>query len=367
MGRSQTASWADYDGDGRLDLYVANWNCESCVDPPGPLGSQDALFHQEADGRFTNVTTELLGTHEPLGYAYASVWLDYDDDRDPDLLVMADKGYDDPPREDSYWNRNVLWRNDGAGCGGWCFTDVSVETGADQHTDAMGVAVADYDNDLDLDYFYTDVRAQQLLRNNGGTFELVGEAAGVSYPRTGWGTAFLDYDNDGWLDLYVAIDQNGDEGNRLFRNDALGEFEDVSRQSCASHVSNTYGVSYADYDGDGALDIAIGNRPDVVTNRLFRNLEGDNGNHWIRFRLTGGGPVNRDAVGARVYLRRSDGLEQMQEVKNGSSMGSGNDLALHFGLGDATLTEARVVWPDGREQSLGAPDRDREWAVSYSD
>jgi len=138
-------------------------------------------------------------------------------------------------------------------------------------------------------------------------------------------------------------------GNPLFRNDGTGVFSDIGHASGADDPGPSVGVAAADYDNDGWVDLVVGNYDRGY--RLFRNtaLAGD-ANRWLALTLVGGGPVNRDAVGARAIVTTGDGRVQMQDVHNGSSVGSGSTLTLHFGLGDAEIEAVQILWPDGRSQ-----------------
>jgi hypothetical protein len=267
---------------------------------------------------------------------------------------------------------NVLWRNDGPGCDGWCWTDVSAQAGADTHTYAMGLAIGDYDNDLNQDFYFTNiVNPMTLLQNQGdGTFLDATRNSGAGIgptPTVGWGTAFFDYDNDGWLDLFVASTQfvesrlRGPGGaylppvtlldpfqNYLFHNNGDGTFTDTAPPRWRWDSQATMGIAYADYDNDGWVDFVLGNWNEGYA--LYRNTTAQfEDHHWLSLRMVGAAGVNRDAVGTRVYLTSTDGRTQMQEVISGSGLGAGNDLALHFGLGEANIDLIRVVWPDGTE------------------
>lgn len=350
-GMGESAAWGDYDQDGYLDLYVTNLNCDSC-----PLTSRDGLYHNNGDGTFSDVTVALdVAQVHKLGFAVS--FMDYDNDGDPDIYVVVDKDLG-----------NVLWRNDGPGCGLWCFTDVSADSGADIQVAGMGLAVGDYDNDSDLDFYFSDEGPMVLLQNqtSQGTanFLDVSQSAGVGFDSVGWGTIFFDYDNDGWLDLYLAtMPPDPNLANRLFHNSGDGTFTDVTNTSGSDSTGPTFGVAYADYDRDGRLDFVIGNRDEGY--RLYHN-QNDDTHSWLHLKLVGVWPVNRDAVGARAYVTTSDGRTLMQEVKAGSSIGSGNELALHFGLGAATATEVTIVWPDGTSQSYAEPIHNQEWRITYS-
>lgn len=356
----KSASWGDFDQDGYLDLYVTNWSCyPDCGRPM--YGDSDHLYRNRGDGTFENVTV-YLGA-QTVGAGHAASFLDFDNDGDLDIYLVNDQFINGIG--------NILWRNDGPGCKGWCFTEISEEAGVDQRVMGMGIASADYDNDGDLDIYFTNAGPMTLLQNQlDGTFENVAAATGVETPESvGWGAAFLDYDNDGWRDLYLAVAMKMDRhtlpGNILFHNNSDGTFSRIACDTGASDVGGTIGIAYADYDQDGRVDFVIGNH--IEGYRLYRN-QGIAGleNHWLTIELVGGGPVNRDAIGARVYLTTKDSLTQMDEVTNGSSMGSGNELALHFGLGPANqAAELTVVWSDGLRQTFENVAGDQHYTLRY--
>ena len=373
-GKGTTAAWGDYDNDGYLDLYVTNWSCFPGCDPLNFNLHRDRLYRNSGDGTF-NDRTDALVYEKTLGSGFAASFMDFDNDGDLDIYVVNDQKRNPIG--------NVLWRNDGAGCKGWCWTDVSAETGTDHTLYGMGLAVGDYDNDSDLDFFFSNMgNSMALLQNQGdSTFVDQAEAAGVDLRSgtniAGWGTCFLDYDNDGWLDLYLATTKfvqldplYVNKGltfiypNVLFQNNGNGSFTDVGSTSWREVARPSMGVACADYDNDGWLDFVVGN-----WNRGYRLYHNEGltgaGNHWLTVRLVGAGPVNRDAVGARVYVATNDGRTQMQEVKSGSSLGAGNDTALHFGLGAATAEELTVVWPNGLTRSLSNVPADQIWRVGY--
>ena len=255
----------------------------------------------------------------------------------------------------------MLWRNDGPGCAGWCFTDVSASAGVDVVAQGAGLATGDYDNDGDLDFYVSNRRDSMILLQNlgGGRFADVGEGAGGAYhsgAAGGWGTAFFDFDNDGWLDLYLAASGsaplNGDAGlhnayaDRLFRNQRDGSFRAVDNAPFSDAGYAAVGVSTADFDGDGRVDYLL--RRWDSGHRLLRNISHAGAmNHWIAFELAGGGEIDRDALGTRVTVVTDDGLAQMRELKSGSSLGAGNELVLHFGLGAAEIKRVIVSWLNG--------------------
>ena len=372
IGKATSAAWGDYDEDGHLDLYVTNWSCYPECELLDFSRSRDVLYHNNRDGSFTDVSG-LLGFEALLGAGFAVSWLDYDDDRDLDLYVVNDKAVNALG--------NVLWRNDGTGCGGWCFTNVSARSGADSVAHGMGLATGDYDNDGDLDlYFSNMISAMVLLENLGdGTFNNSADYAGVAYrtgAAVGWGTAFFDYDNDGWLDLYLAATgvsavqrtpsaqpKNPDQlyglppeygsggmhfvyPDMLYHNQRNGSFRAIDQRRFSDGSRPTMGLSTADHDRDGRVDYAL-----TWWNQahgLFRNTaHAGKRNSWITFELEGGGAIDRDAIGTRVSVFTDDGLTQMRELKSGSSLGAGNEMALHFGLGAAEIERVIVSWLNG--------------------
>ncbi|HSN75189.1 MAG TPA: FG-GAP-like repeat-containing protein [Anaerolineae bacterium] len=357
---SKTASWADYDNDGWLDLYVANWGCvPRCARTPGSTGEPDQLYRNNGDGAFSNVSALLGGKNG--GGGFVARWLDYDNDGDLDIYLVNDE-FILPPG-------NKLFRNDGPGCGGWCFSEVAEQAGADTKVMGMGVAADDWDQDGDLDIYFTNAGKAVLLQNQGdGAFVNGAAEAGVELnPHTvAWGAVSLDYDNDGARDLYVALMRRDQPGafNPLFRNDGTGVFTDIGHASGADDPGPSVGVASADYDNDGWVDLVVGNYDRGY--RLFRNTGlASDANRWLALRLVGSGRVNRDAIGARAIVTTSDGRVQMQDVHNGSSVGSGSTLTLHFGLGEAEIESVEILWPDGASQTVTDLAANTAYEITY--
>jgi enediyne biosynthesis protein E4 len=378
-GWSTGAAFGDYDGDGRLDLYVSHYVDHDASSPPlprpgslkncfykgapvicGPGGLKPSigrLFHNLGNGTFRETTRGSGLITTPTGYGLGVIWSDLDLDGDLDLYVANDT------------TANWLYRNDGRGR----FTEVGAASGAAYSEDGraqagMGVDAGDYDNDGRLDLIVTNFSHDySTLRHNDGamTFSDVSMVSGIgvaTLPTLGWGVGFLDYDNDGRLDLFVAnghifpeIDaqQMGTtwkEPNQLFHDEGGGRFKEVTTQAGPGfqELHSARGAAFGDLDDDGDIDIVVNNIDETPS--LLRN-DGGNAAHWIGFRLIGA-RRNRGAVGARVALS-AGGLRQTREVHAGSSHNSSSDPRLLFGLGKTAAVESvEIRWPLGRTQTL---------------
>lgn len=369
IGRTVSTVWADYDGDGFLDVFVVNYtdNAITFTADSSPAENTrlvthvrrpvNSLYHNNGDGTFTDVS-HLLGDEATSGLGFSAVWFDYNRDGRPDLYVAYDFGAALQP--------NVLWRNDGpGGPDGWRFTRVEVQMGVDTRANPMGVASGDYNNDGWPDLAVSNVGPNFLYENLGGRgFRNVAERAGVAQrtetvanmldPSMTWGTSFADFNNDGALDLYIvagAMDfENSPQPSSLYLNARNGSFIDVSRASGTDDPGQGRSVAVADFDRDGHLDMFVANygQPPL----LYRNVSPDIGYHWIGLDLEGTSS-NRDAVGAVVALSAPGLPVQMQEVQIGQGLGSCNAKALHFGLGAASrVARVEIRWPGGRVQVL---------------
>ncbi len=377
---STGATWGDYDGDGRLDLFVPGYLHYDLANPPAPgtkavnfsqcqfrgvdvmcgprglKGESDHLFRNNGDGTFTDVSVK-AGVSDKNGYyGMSSVFIDVNNDGKPDLLVTNDS------------TPNYLYINKGDGT----FDDDSYASGYalnenGRETASMGVATGDYRNNGLIDIYNTVFSDDYnpLYRNDGdANFTDVSyqmEIAEPTIPFLGWGTAFFDYDNDGWKDIiianghvYPAVDQvpwgtSWAQRPLLFHNVGGKKF-DLMPAVEGSALANTYvgrGLAVGDLFNDGKLDIVI-NALDGVP-ALLRNVSPDK-NHWIEFKLTGGPKSPRDAVGATVYLTANK-IRQRGDVVSGGSYESTNDPRVHFGLGDATVIDAvEVHWPSGARE-----------------
>jgi hypothetical protein len=329
------AAWGDFNGDGFLDLYVGGY--EVWPDQEFP----DVILTSEKGERFVETwrQTQILRAR---GVTAA----DFDEDGHLDVFVS---NYRLQP--------NLLWRNDGRGK----FTDVAGDFGARGnlrqgcygHT--IGSAWGDLDEDGHLDLFvgnfshppdYQD--RSQFLRNLGPKgkwhFEDVTATAGLRWQESYASPALGDYDNDGRLDLYFTTVYPGDK-SVLYRNRGGWKFEEVKGAAGLS-LPQTYQAAWADFDGDGFLDLVTGGR-------LFRNP--GTGGHWLKVRLEGGGKVNRAAIGAQVRLALGDRILTRQ-VEGATGQGNQNDLTLHFGLGGRDkVVRLEVRWPDGTRREVDTP------------
>ena len=381
-----SAAFGDYDNDGNLDLYVANYvdvdmnnlpkfgsgvfcqyrgipvNCG----PRGLKGSRDRLYHNNGDGTFTDVT-EKLGIDTQSYYGLGVLWLDYDKDGCLDLYVANDS------------SPSLLYHND---CKGG-FTEVGAESGVAYSSDGreqagMGIDAADYDRDGWPDIVKTNFSDDDnnLYHNDhNGEFTDVAGAAGigaVSNPYLGFGAKFLDYDNDGWPDIFIAnghVDPQVEgqsfgvgyaERPFLFHNLHNGKFEEVGQKSGAlgkKYVGRA--ALTADFWNRGREDLLI---TDLDASPVLLRNEARSPGHWLRIK-TIGTKSNRDGFGARLELT-ADGSTRYAEVRAGSSFESSSDPRIHFGFGAATKVDSIVIhWPSGQVDKLGPEAVDRELVV----
>ena len=364
--RSTGAAWGDYDGDGFLDLYVSN-HLHLAGDG---YDHHDYFYHNNGDGTFTDVS-DLLGRDRLDGHGFAATWTDYDDDGDPDLLVINDCTCCESTQT------NLLFRNDGGHDPLlWTFTEVTEQAGVAQCEAAMGVAPGDFDRDGRIDYFYTDIGWNHLMHNLGGAFTDVAETATARIAATNdkktwtWGANFFDYDLDGWLDLYVTAgtllrhtDPAADpQRNVLLHHDGPAlTFTDVSADSGTDDFKRGRTSIAGDYDGDGDGDLFLVNSDGPAY--LFRNDQAA-GNHYLIVDLQGT-VSNRDGIGARLTLTTPDGVVRTAETRSGSSHGGGDDRAAYFGLGpNTTVATLEIRWPSGTRQTLTGLAADQRLSVT---
>jgi hypothetical protein len=368
-------TFIDYDRDGKLDLFVANYLKFDIANTPepgkganctwkgvpvncGPKGlptDTNLLYHNNGDGTFTNVS-DSSGIAKVQGrYSMTATTLDFDRDGWTDIYVACDS------------SASTLYRNNHDGT----FTDVAVEAGCAYSEDGqaqagMGVATGDYNNDGLIDIFKThfsdDLPA--LYKNSSrGFFEDASRAAGFDITRyVEWGTGLVDFDNDGWPDVLIVTGSVYPEVEKIFKeyphrgprlvyqNLRNGRFRDVTTLTGSDILSprSSRGCAFGDFDNDGDVDVLIMNMneaPQLLRNEYF-NKSTRGPNNWLMLNLIGT-KSNRSAIGARVTLKAGAQL-QVQEVISQSSYYSHNDHRLHFGLGQnkkADLIE--IVWPNG--------------------
>jgi enediyne biosynthesis protein E4 len=369
------AAWLDYNKDGWPDLYVANYLTYDkgefqrsgayykADNYPGPLsypGTQNRLYRNNGDGTFTDVTQE-AGLSFPNGRAMSVVAVDINGDGNTDLFVANDM------------MPNNLWINDGKGH----FTDKAVECGVafsegGQGVSNMGPFVGDVQRKGLLDILIPNMRYGTLFcQVSPNRFVDVTAQTGLTLicgQYTGWGGLLLDYDNDGWLDVFVA---NGDahhlytQESVLARNDGHGKFIDVAKES-GEYFSRKFvsrGACYGDYDNDGWLDILVFNINDSPC--LLHN-DGGTGQHWLKV-----APLRKDngqiALHSRVTVKTKT-LTMTQPVIGVNGYLVSNDPRAHFGLGAATQADTvEIVWPDGKKQTLTNVPANQILKVRYGD
>ena len=368
---SAGASFVDYDNDGKLDLMVANYVafdfknlpefgkgrlCQykgvpvQCG-PRGLPGDGDTLYHNEGNGTFTDVTKKAGVADENGYYGMGVICSDFDENGLVDIFVANDS------------TPNYFYKNNGNGTFeeiGFISGTAVNENGSEQGS--MGVTVGDYDHDGNLDLFVTNFDDDyNTLYHNDGKLSFTdsshaAKVAAVSLPYVGWGTKFFDYDNDGWVDLFVA---NGHvypqiptykQRNFIHRNNHDGTFTEVAEQLGAPFNEKRAGrgVAFGDLDNDGDVDLVINNLDGAPT--VLRN-DGGNLNNSVLIKLVGV-KSNRAGIGAMVKVVSGD-LTQKDEVRSGDSYISQSDQRLHFGLEKRTKIDLiEVRWPGGTVDKL---------------
>src|ERR1700704_5768782 len=386
---STGATFGDYDSDGRLDLFVPGYVHYDIEHPPVPgsqmvafstcefrglkvmcgprglKGERDHLFHNNGDGTFTDVSEKAGVADKNAYYGLAAVFADVNNDGKPDLMVANDSC------------PNYLYLNKGDGT----FEDASYASGYalnenGRETASMGIAFGDYRNNGQVDFYNTTFSDDYnpLYRNDGdANFTDVSYQMGIAEPTIpflGWGTAFLDFDNDGWKDIVIAnghvypsVDRTSwgttwAQRPLLFRNIEVKKF-DLMPAVEGSGLAKVYvgrGVAVGDLFNNGKLDVVI----NVLDGHpaLLRNVSPDT-HHWVELKLVGGPKSPRDAVGATVFVT-CGGQRQRGDVVSGGSYASTHDPRLHFGLGEATSVDmVEVHWPSGAKEkfAINKPDQ----------
>lgn len=381
-------AFLDYDGDGHLDLFVANYLKFDFATTPkagsnpycfyrgmavncGPRGlpfETNLLYHNKGDGTFEDVSVKSGIAKADGHYSLAVLAEDVNDDGRPDIYVVGDQ------------TAAMLFINQGDGT----FTEEAVMRGVafdenGRELSGMGLASADYDGDGRLDIFRSDFSDERslLYRNTGdGQFDDVTVAAGLGMNTryVNWGCAFLDFENSGWKGLVVVnghvfpevdrqnIDIHSRDHALLYRNTGKGAFEDISEQAGPAFQArhSARGLALGDIDNDGTLEILANNQNEPPS--LWKQSHRAAG-HWLMLRLVGT-RSNRSAIGARVSVT-AGGRAQIDEVHSGGSYLSQSDLRLHFGLGSAECADSvSVRWPSGAKTVLKDVAADRIVTIS---
>ena len=403
------ATFGDYDKDGRLDLFVpayVDFDLKNL--PPSPLdagknstaarnlcqfrgqsvmcgprglkGAKDSLYHQKADGTFEDVSIKTNVTDEGDYYGFSSVFVDVDDDGDSDLLVVNDS----TPKQ--------LYINKGDGT----FEEIGYASGIALNENGreqagMGLAVGDYDNDGRVDFHITNFSddSNTLYRNDGeANFTDVTFQSGLGEPTIpflGWGTSFLDFDNDGWKDVLVAnghvypqVD-NFQWGTSfaqqllLFRNEKpdvkskQSKFQRVGAapNSALAESMIARGLAIADFDGDGKQDAIVSNLDGVPC--LMKNVSADK-NHWLAVRLIGDTikKTPKDAVGSTIYATVGN-LRQRFDLTSGGGYASQNEQTIHIGLGGALKVDSlEIIWANGQKERVAVDKIDRVMTIKQN-
>lgn len=359
---SASVTFGDYNKDGYLDIFVSNWCRDFEPNPVPPYPSYPNLFYiNNGDNTFTNRSAD-FGMNNPIAASWASVFSDYDNDGDMDILTANDYGYTDNEENELFRNEYPLDN----------FTNLSDASGFNWGMNGMGIAVGDYNEDGYLDYYITNMFRNVLMKNNGdGTFTNMTDYAGLTrdsaivsgtnqkVPKTSWGTAFMDYDHDTYLDIYEV---SGDlfyrppypslDSNMLYHNNGDGTFTNVTETMNVGDPWITRGFAMADYDNDGDLDFLVPMTDSIVGThnvKLYKN-EVANGN-WLKVN-THGTVSNKDGFGARVTVVIGN-RRLIREVDGGSSFASHHSSIVHFGLGNITSIDSLIIhWPSGYVNSM---------------
>ncbi|MBI3472081.1 MAG: CRTAC1 family protein [Candidatus Solibacter usitatus] len=368
-------AFLDYDRDGKLDLFVANYidfdpktvptpeggtclykGLRVACGPPGLQGGRNILFHNDGDGTFTDVSEKAGIWNTPGTYGLGVLVSDFDNDGWPDIYVANDS------------TSSALYKNNHDGT----FSEIAIESGVAYSPDGkpqagMGVSAADYDGDGNLDLVKTNFAGDtsSLYRNVGNnvfddqTFQA---GLGRNTRFLGWGAGFLDFDNDGWPDIllcnghvYPEVGETDlESGYRqrkvLYRNLGNGKFADVSLEGGPGILETVpaRGCAFGDFDNDGDIDVVVSTINDLP--QLLR-CDAAVKNNWLKVKCVGV-KSNRSGIGTRVYCTPARGRRLVEEVRSGGSYLSQNDLRVHFGLGAAPAADLEIHWPSGQIDRL---------------
>ncbi len=350
QGYSEACSWADYDNDGHLDLFVAN--------SAGDL--RNYLYHNNGDGTFDRVLTGPIATD--AAPSRLGAWGDYDNDGDLDLYVANESN-----------TNNNLYEN----LGGGLFNKITTGEIVTDGSWSWGASWGDYDNDGYLDLFVSNNSSHpnRLYHNNGnGTFTRIISGDLVTIPNYSAGSAWADVDNDGDLDLYVA---NGysrtssvKRANELYLNDGTGTFTRDSLNAAVADSGWSYGCAFADYDNDGDQDLMVARwQFETENNTLYRNDDAG-GNNWVILRCIGT-VSNNSAIGARVTVVATINgapVRQTREISSTTGYCGQGSLDAAFGLGDATMIDSVIIrWPSGLQTVVESVAPNQLWTSVEGD
>jgi enediyne biosynthesis protein E4 len=333
---SYSGAWADFDCDGNLDLFVTGGISESPQSIPG----RNQLWRNNGNGSFTKITSTIVVND--IRFCLGTAWADYDNDGMVDLFVVKGIGTDSG-------TPNRLYRNLGSGN----FARVTNGPIATDVSRSIGCAWGDYDNDGYVDLFVPcEFGLKSLLYHNegNGTFSKITTGNIPNNVAQSLAAAWGDYDNDGFLDLFVANGRSGFNANYLYRNNGNGSFTQITNVAPVTNLGTWHGATWGDYDNDGFLDLFTANWGSP--NALYRN--NGNTNAWLKVKLRGT-VSNRSGIGAKVRVKATIGgvmRWQMRQVSGGDGIIQ-NSIIAHFGLGDGTNVDVvRIEWPSGIVQEL---------------
>ena len=360
---SVAGAWFDYDNDGLLDLIVDNYtiwtpqtdlrctmgSAEYYCDPRRYRSVPPRLYHNLGHGKFEDVTDK-SGLSKSPGKGMGISIADFNNDGWPDIFIANDT------------EPNSLFINQKNGT----FEEQGLELGVayndSGHTgSSMGSDAKDYDNDGNVDIFYNNLKGQvwQLLRNDGNLFQFpyLSKVQTLSLPFSGWSNGFIDYNNDGWKDIYSSngdvdqVNEKSPQHDTMFENLGGKTFLDVSGEMGEDfrRIGFQRGSAFGDLNNDGAMDIVVTSLNE--TPRILMN-SADSGNHWLLLSLTGHKSA-RDAVGAKIKLTTASGRVLYNHVAISVGFMSSSDKRVHFGLGDETkVSSIEIRWPSGIRQVL---------------
>jgi hypothetical protein len=329
VGSFGRSNFIDYDNDGDLDIYCPL---------QGSSGEPNKLYRNDLESGFVEMPNA-LGANDG-GFSRQAIWADYDNDNDMDVFVA--NGRD---------QRNTLYRNDINTSG--VFTDQTVDLGLVDFAYSEGACWGDYDNDGDLDLYVVNFSNNLLYRNDVNTINKFTEVSldlGVSINDNSRHACWSDFDNDGYIDLYVV----NVEGypNRLYRN-RISENNGFEETGEMADTQLGFSGSWGDFDTDGDLDFYLvgGNYGNTTINRLYKNNSQSNGNNWLNIKAFGS-QSNYSAIGTTIEIKAGV-LYQKKFVEGTTGYGSQNSLQVEFGLGDASVIDSiKVMWPSGSRQVL---------------